>query len=124
LEGYLSKLLNQVFVAGMLLLSGFYITESLVAEDKHNLASAWGMEQSAITRIAYLCLDNPIEQFFISKHAILSITKSKGYSYQRAPELNRNDFSVVLQAYGLFAIPLAKIEIKFSDHQFAGCTRL
>jgi len=59
-----------------------------------------------------------------SKHAILSITKSKGYSYQRAPELNRNDFSVVLQAYGLFAIPLAKIEIKFSDHQLAGCTRL
>lgn len=124
MESYLSKLQNQIFVAGMLLLSGFYITEILVAEDKHNLASAWGMEQSEITNIAYVCLDNPIEQFFITKRAIISITNSNLRSPQPSSIAKINDFSVLLQTYGLFAIPLAKIEIEFLDGQFAGCARL
>ncbi|MDB2594223.1 hypothetical protein N9X86_02535 [Porticoccaceae bacterium] len=34
----MSKLRSQIFVAAMLLLSGFCITEVLVAGDKHNLA--------------------------------------------------------------------------------------
>ena len=106
------------------MVAGFYLIEILVAEDKHNLASAWGVEQSEITNIASLCLDNPIEQFFITKRAIISITHSNLRSPQPSSIAKINDFSVLLQTYGLFAIPLAKIEIEFSYGQFAGCARL